>query len=81
MQVVGLVAGYDEKAAEQHLEEDGDLGGAEQVPKANRGLVTEPLDPPDEARHQVQDEEADGGPEVHFEHRAISAREGRDSAC
>ena len=50
--VVGLVAGEDEQAAEHRLEEDGDLGGAQQIPEGNRGALAEPGDAADRARRR-----------------------------
>ena len=47
--VVGLVAGEDEQAAEQGLEEDRGLGRAQQVPEGNRGPVAVPGDAADGA--------------------------------
>src|SRR5665811_1374914 len=43
VQIVGwFVAAEDEQAAEQRLQEDGDLGGAQQVPEGDRGAAAQP---------------------------------------
>ncbi len=70
--VVGLVAGEDEQAAEHRLEEDRDLGGAQQVPEGDRGPVAEPGDAADgeggEVEHdqRAADDEVDLRPSAYF---------------
>lgn len=50
---LGLVVGDDEEAAEEGLDEDGNLGRSQQVPEGDRGLVAVPGDAADEARGRI----------------------------
>ena len=66
--VGGLVAGEDEHAAEQDLDEDRDLGGAQHVPEVDRGPVAQPGDAAHQPRGEVENEHRDPGHEVHLSH-------------
>jgi hypothetical protein len=52
--VVGLVVGEDQQAAEHRLQEDGGLGGAEEIPEADRGPIAVPGGPADREGNEVE---------------------------
>ena len=66
----GLVVGEDQQAAEQRLEEDRDLGGAQQVPEGDRGAVAEPGDAADGEGGEVEQDHGAADDEVDLGHQA-----------
>jgi hypothetical protein len=63
-----FVAGHHQEPAEQGLEEDRDLGGAEQVPEGNRGLLSEPGDTSERSGGEVEPDQTQAHCDVDAEH-------------
>jgi hypothetical protein len=64
--------GEDEQAAEHRLQEDRELGGAQQVPEADRGTIAIPGDAPEGEGGGVEQDQSAANYEMDLGH-AISS--------